>query len=207
MKDDRNSLKWLFPVLGVLFIALLMVVSYHFSGSDSISHVEDRLGSDSSSEPVTDNVTNNSSSQEKPKSTENSRAKNKQDKSQEIEVPYVGMPESSIMGTSLGSLKHTKHTAARKVNDELKPVTMYTFYEDDSIVFIAECVNGQVYEVHDYRDEVHNSQNKKHTQKKHEAYYPEVDEYTSPEDFYYFNWDLFMDYEDAENYYYEHGGQ
>lgn len=43
--------------------------------------------------------------------------------------------------------------------------------------------------------------------KPHKPYYPEVDEYTSPEDFYYNFPDYFMDYDEAEQYYYEHGGE
>lgn len=43
--------------------------------------------------------------------------------------------------------------------------------------------------------------------RKHGAYYPETDEYTSPEDFYYNFRDDFMDYDEAEEYYYEHGGE
>ena len=39
------------------------------------------------------------------------------------------------------------------------------------------------------------------------AYYPEVDGYSDPEEFYYWHEDDFYDYEDAEEYYYEHGGK
>lgn len=200
-KDDWNSLKWIFLVLGVFCITLIMVISYRLSSTDAKPHVEDRLGSDTSNEPAENNVT------EKPKSVENKRVENKQNKAPKIEIPYVGMSEGLIMDTSLWSLKHSKHIAARKVNDSLEPVTMYTFYENGSIVFIAECIDGQVSEVHDYRDEVHASQKETHTQKNHEPYYPEVDEYTSPEDFYYNFRDYFMDYDEAEQYYYEHGGE
>ncbi len=207
-KDDGNSIKWVFLVLGVFCIALIMVISYRLSGADAKAHIEDRLGSDTPNESATNNVTSNDSySQEQPKSAESSKVENKQNKAPKIEAPYVGMSESMIMDTSLWSLKHSKHVAARKVNDSLEPVTMYTFYENGSIVFIAECIDGQVSEVHDYRDEVHASQDEAHTQKKHEPYYPEVDEYTSPEDFYYNFRDYFMDYDEAEQYYYEHGGE
>lgn len=36
---------------------------------------------------------------------------------------------------------------------------------------------------------------------------PSVDGYSDPEEFYYWNWDDFVDYEDAESYYYAHGGK
>ena len=48
---------------------------------------------------------------------------------------------------------------------------------------------------------------KPQNKKKPKAYYPEVEEYSDVEEFYHYNWDYFMDFEDAENYYYEHGGK
>ncbi|MBR0135952.1 MAG: hypothetical protein IJM18_07100 [Clostridia bacterium] len=36
---------------------------------------------------------------------------------------------------------------------------------------------------------------------------PSVDGYSDPEEFYEWNWDNFYDFEDAESYYYEHGGK
>ena len=48
---------------------------------------------------------------------------------------------------------------------------------------------------------------KPQNKKKPKAYYPEVEEYSDVEEFYHYNWDCFMDFEDAENYYYEHGGK
>ena len=38
-------------------------------------------------------------------------------------------------------------------------------------------------------------------------YMPSVDEYSDPEEFYYWNIDIFYDYVDAEEYYYSHGGR
>jgi len=39
------------------------------------------------------------------------------------------------------------------------------------------------------------------------AYYPDVSGYSDPEEFYYWHPDDFYDFEDAEDYYYEHGGE
>ena len=51
-KDDGNSLKWIFLVLGVLCFALIMVSSYRLSSNDAKSHIEDRLGSDHRMNPL-----------------------------------------------------------------------------------------------------------------------------------------------------------
>lgn len=42
---------------------------------------------------------------------------------------------------------------------------------------------------------------------KFKPYYQEVDEYTSPKDFYYALCDIFMNYDEAEEHYYERGGE
>ena len=43
--------------------------------------------------------------------------------------------------------------------------------------------------------------------RRRKPYYPEVDEYDDPLEFYEFHPDDFLDYEDAEEYYYENGGE
>lgn len=45
------------------------------------------------------------------------------------------------------------------------------------------------------------------SKQRRKPYYPEVDEYDDPLEFYEFHPDDFLDYEDAEEYYYENGGE
>lgn len=71
----------------------------------------------------------------------------------------------------------------------------------------SDSSTGGSYKSYSHKDSDYSSNDSTTNERKHGAYYPETDEYTSPEDFYYNFRDDFMDYDEAEEYYYENGGE
>lgn len=120
-------------------------------------------------------------------------------------VPYVGMSESDIGKTSLGSpSSKVRHNYQVKDGNQYM-ADIYDFYNGRNVIFSARCVQGMVTEVWDWRDDpiepyVPDKKITYHSE-------PSVDEFSNPEDFYDFYYDDFADYYDAEDYYNEHGGR
>lgn len=114
-------------------------------------------------------------------------------------VPYVGMSESQINTSSLGKYGETAHNYERA-----KRANLYYWYNSQNkCIFVVRCLDGKVIKVTDYRNNPWNY----HPGKVTITYTaPDVSDYYSPEDFYDDYYDDFFDYEEAEDYYYEHGG-
>lgn len=121
-------------------------------------------------------------------------------------VPYVGMSEYYIAKTILGNNFELIHSF--KMVDGLREnVNVYRFKKGTTIIFYARCMRGQVISVNDYRDDPWETEGYTFSWSSEEtdddAPYNAKD-YYDPEDFYEDNYDDFWDYEEAEDYYYEH---
>lgn len=122
-------------------------------------------------------------------------------------VPFVGMPESKISSTSLGApSEKVRHNRERKDGQQYT-ANLYDFYQNRERIFTARCVQGEVIEVWDWRKGNTSSYVPKGNSSGSSMLDPSVDGFRNPEDFYDYYWDDFFDYEDAEAYYYEHGGE
>lgn len=122
-------------------------------------------------------------------------------------VPYVGMPESRINDTSLGRPSDKVRHNYQVKNGEQYLANLYDFYQNGKCVFTARCVQGTVTEVWDNRDNPQTPYVPGNGGGKTYDTGPSVDGFSNPEDFYDWYWDDFFDYEDAEDYYYSHGGE
>ncbi len=116
-------------------------------------------------------------------------------------VPYVGMHEDWIDITSLGAHDDLRHNDEMK-NGEVYEANLYDFEDSNgAVIFTARCLFGQVIQVWDDRDNPW-------VRKSYTPVYDydpfDAQDYSHPDDFYYDHYDDFWDYEDAENYYYEH---
>ena len=120
-------------------------------------------------------------------------------------VPFVGMSESRINDTSLGKPSDdVRHNYQTKDGNQYM-ANIYDFYKNGNKIFTARCVLGQVTEVWDYRDDPIKPRSSSGS--KSYSSEPSVEGFSDPEDFYDWYWDDFFDYEDAEDYYYSHGGK
>lgn len=119
-------------------------------------------------------------------------------------VPYVGMSESRIADTSLGKPSDKVRHNYETISGEVYTANLYDFYQNGKRIFTARCVRGRVTEVWDERNSVSSSYTPKSGKS---STGPIVESFSHPEDFYDWYWDDFFDYEDAEDYYYEHGGK
>lgn len=122
-------------------------------------------------------------------------------------VPYVGMPESRISDTSLGRPSDKVRHNYQVKNGEQYLANLYDFYQNGKCVFTARCVQGTVTEVWDNRDNPQTPYVPSNSGGKTYDTGPSVDGFSNPEDFYDWYWDDFFDFEDAEDYYYSHGGK
>lgn len=122
-------------------------------------------------------------------------------------VPYVGMPESRMNDTSLGRPSDKVRHNYQVKNGEQYLANLYDFYQNGKCVFTARCVQGTVTEVWDNRDNPQAPYVPGNGGGKTYDTGPSVDGFSNPEDFYDWYWDDFFDYEDAEDYYYSHGGK
>lgn len=122
-------------------------------------------------------------------------------------VPYVGMPESRMNDTSLGRPSDKVRHNYQVKNGEQYLANLYDFYQNGKCVFTARCVQGTVTEVWDNRDNPQTPYVPGNGGGKTYDTGPSVDGFSNPEDFYDWYWDDFFDYEDAEDYYYSHGGE
>lgn len=122
-------------------------------------------------------------------------------------VPYVGMPESRINDTSLGRPSDKVRHNYQVKNGEQYLANLYDFYQNGKCVFTARCVQGTVTEVWDNRDNPQTPYVPSNGGGKAYDTGPSVHGFSNPEDFYDWYWDDFFDFEDAEDYYYSHGGK
>ncbi len=118
-------------------------------------------------------------------------------------VPYVGLPESRIGGTSLGAPSVTEHDDG-VLNGQRCTVTDYYWYRSGGVIFYARCVERKVIRVNDYRNAPITRNKKSSSPKKSDAW-PDPDDYMDAEDLYDWYYDDFYDYEEAEEYLENHG--
>ncbi len=121
-------------------------------------------------------------------------------------VPFVGMPDEYINDTSLGEGTYDGEERYLNKNGKLKKAWRYKFYNNGKCVFIALCDGGYVVEVRDYRVSESSSYVPKNNSGSRYDNSPSVEGFSNPEDFYDWYYDDFFDYEEAEDYYYSHGG-
>lgn len=117
-------------------------------------------------------------------------------------LPYVGMPESNISRTSLGSPRaEVRHNVEIKGSNRFI-TNIYDFVEAGKTIYSVRCINGYVTETWDYRN----------VPSYPSYYYPASSEddpydaasYSNEEDFYDDHYDEFSDYYDAEQYWRDH---
>ena len=123
-------------------------------------------------------------------------------------VPFVGMPESRISDTSLGRPSEEVRHNSEMIDGERYTANLYDFYRDGRLIFCARCIRGKVTAVWDYRDS--GTDYDPSFNGCDRSYYitdEDVQQYSHPDDFYYDYPDDFVDFEDAEDYYYSHGGR
>ena len=130
-----------------------------------------------------------------------------EDKKIRSSVPFVGMSESRINDTILGTNYEIVHNSEYIKGEKIR-ANIYRFKKGNGIIFVARCLQGKVVKVIDYRDDpwvIPSTSSSSSTKKKSNNDDPyDVNEYSDPEDFYYDNYDDFWDYEDAEDYYNEY---
>ena len=126
-------------------------------------------------------------------------------------VPFVGMPESRIGDTTLGKPSDTVRHNTENIDGRIYETNLYDFLQNGKIVFSARCVRGKVINVFDYRSNPLTPTDPEELARLiAKTLYPsekEVKEFYHPEDFYEWYYDDFYDYEEAEAYYYSHGGR
>lgn len=115
-------------------------------------------------------------------------------------VPYVAMKESEINSTSLGKVDYIGHNTVKFQSRTL----YYWLNSKKQTIYFAACANGSVVDVKDYRNDPWAYNPTKKFEPIEDDF--DVEDYYSPEDFYEDYYDDFFDYEEAEDYYYEHGG-
>lgn len=123
-------------------------------------------------------------------------------------VPYPGMSEDDIAFTSLGSPNPGVSHDYETFRGEQFKVNRYTFTHKNRIIFEATCARGMVIRVSDLRDSAA-LPSRAPAAPKPEADNAEEDpfharDFIDAEDFYDEYYDDFYDFEDAEDYFYEH---
>ena len=131
-------------------------------------------------------------------------------------IPFVGMYESDIGKTTLGKPNGTPFHNYEMENGKPVEATVYEWIKDGYVVYSARCLYGTVEQVWDYRTKPWKkakssstsiSKSSSSSTKKKEKDPLDVESYRNPEDFYDDNYYDFFDYEEAAEYYYEHGGK
>ena len=128
-------------------------------------------------------------------------------------VPYVGMSESRIRDTSLGSpSSNVRHNSA-VIGSEHKSANLYDFMNSSGmVIFSARCIDGKVVQVWDFRSSPHkpysegnnnHASETKSSKKKDDDPYNAKD-YGDVDAFYDDYYDDFADFDEAEQYYEEH---
>ncbi|WP_283230525.1 hypothetical protein [Fusibacillus kribbianus] len=70
-------------------------------------------------------------------------------------VPFVGMRESDISNTIIGSPSPKTRGNHEFINGKQYKATLYDFMKDGRVIFTARCIRGKVTEVWDKRDNPH----------------------------------------------------
>ena len=126
-----------------------------------------------------------------------------EDKKIRSSVPFVGMSESRINDTILGTNYEIVHNS-EYIKGEKVRANIYRFKKGNGIIFVARCLQGKVVKVIDYRDDpwvIPSSSSSSYKSKSNDDDPYNVNDYSTPEDFYDDNYDDFWDYEEAEDYY------
>lgn len=118
------------------------------------------------------------------------------------EPPFYGMSESRINDTVLGHYTKLETTITGKDLEQWE-VHNYSWMSGGKTLYYASCEKGSVVRVHDYRDHPKSPSGSGADI----TPYPDVSFFSNPEDFYYFYVDDFDGYQDAEDFYYAHGGK
>lgn len=126
-------------------------------------------------------------------------------------VPYVGMYEGDLSETSLGppSDEVGHGTVFRK--GKKYSTNIYYYYRGDAVIFKVVCADSFVISVDDRRDDPYvpvDNSSYWHSDDydEYDGDMFDVDSFYDPEDFYEEYQDDFYDYEEAEEYFYAHGG-
>ncbi|MBQ3379823.1 MAG: hypothetical protein IJG50_08190 [Clostridia bacterium] len=128
--------------------------------------------------------------------------------------PYVGMSEAYINYTSLGraddvDLQFDEVSSYEAGKTRYRMTSTYYFYRGYTLIVKVQCVDGRVKQIWDYREK--ETVNDKPGAASHSAYtdpgLPASEDFDHPSDFYEWYIDDFIDYEEAEDYYYDHGGR
>jgi hypothetical protein len=124
-------------------------------------------------------------------------------------IPFVGLSESRIGDTSLGKPDPNFRRVPGTVNGESTILFRYDYIRDKKIIFSVYCYDGRVVIVEDYRSfPLPTKKPSSSSSSGSSSYvYPDPKEFDDPSDFYYWYYDEFVDYEEAEEYYYSHGGR
>lgn len=119
-------------------------------------------------------------------------------------VPYIGMKESYISKTKLGKYRYSyRDDFEYGEGMRLIETTVYQFYDlKGNRIFDAYCKEGYVIKVEDHRSTPIKPYVPKYDLDDYDPY--DIDRFSNAEDFYDDNWDYFMSYEDAEDYFNEH---
>ena len=126
-------------------------------------------------------------------------------------VPFVGMPESRIADTTLGSPDPAVRHNTEMKSGQVYKANLYDWRINGHRIFCARCSSGKVVQVWDERNKdtskpyVPYQPEKKTTSSRYDPY--DVYDYDDLEDFYYDHEDEFDDYDDAEDYYDEAWGE
>ena len=126
-----------------------------------------------------------------------------EDKKIRSSVPFVGMSESRINDTILGTNYEIVHNS-EYIKGEKVRANIYRFKKGNGIIFVARCLQGKVVKGIDYRDDpwvIPSSSSSSYKSKSNDDDPYNVNDYSTPEDFYDDNYDDFWDYEEAEDYY------
>ena len=120
-------------------------------------------------------------------------------------TPFVGMPESRIGDTALGKpsskVRHNKQVK----NGNQYTANLYDFYQNGQRIFVARCVQGEVIQIWDYRDKLITENKPKNGTKKQYDFTPNAEDYSDAEDLYYWYYDDFYDFEEAEDFLDQYG--
>lgn len=119
-------------------------------------------------------------------------------------IPYVGMSESMISSTGLGTPSSTVRHNTQMVKGEVHKTNLYDFYNGKQRIFTARCIDGKVTEVWDDRNATTTCYNYTTNRNKTTTDPYNANQYSNEDDFYYDHYDDFYDYYDAEDYYNEH---
>ena len=123
------------------------------------------------------------------------------------------MEESDIGRTILGAPSPKVEHNSETVNGKFLTANLYRWYEGTNRIFDARCLQGKVTQVWDYRDRPIPSPTKKPATKSnaastenHEDEDYDIPDYANAEDFYDDYRDEFDSFEEAEDFFYDHGG-